>query len=179
MKGPIRQMVSLAATGLVLSACAYTEASYPERVHKSKPPIFRAPGEEIQQDGVFGPEGLTLFGSRGKQEQGGVGIGVNGFLWRAALDTIAFMPMNSVPDPFGGVIVTDWYAFPESPQERFKVNIYILSRELRSDGLKVSAFRQIRNSDGMWRDASLQINTEIENAILMRARQLRMASSQK
>ena len=35
------------------------------------------------------------------------GIGVNGYLWRASLDTISFMPLAEV-DPFGGVIITDW-----------------------------------------------------------------------
>lgn len=174
-----KQIVSLVAIGLVLVACAYTEASYPEKVHKNKPPIFRAPGEDVQKNSIFGPEGITLFDSRHNKTSQGIIGGVNSFLWRAALDTISFMPMSSVPDPFGGVIVTDWYAFPESPQERFKVNIYILSHELRSDGIKVSAFRQVRNQDGTWQDALLQVNTEIEDAILTRARQLRIAFSRR
>ena len=76
---------------------------------------------------------------------------MNAFLWRASLDTIAFMPLASA-DPFGGVIITDWYAPPETPDERFKVNIYILGRILRADGLKVSVFRQTRDAGGQWRD---------------------------
>ena len=179
MNGPIRKILSLTAALPILASCAYTEAVYPEKVHKNEPPVFRAPGEELKRDSIFGPEGLTLFGGRSKKDQeGGGGIGVNSFLWRAALDTIAFMPMNSA-DPFGGVIITDWYAPPESSVERFKVNVYILSRELRSDGLKVSAFRQVRHPGGEWQDAPLQADTELENAILTRARQIRMASIQK
>ncbi len=44
----------------------------------------------------------------------GGGIGVNSFLWPASLDTISFMPVNSA-NPFGGVIITDWHAPPETP----------------------------------------------------------------
>lgn len=172
-------MTILLSVLLTLSACEYTETIYPEHTHKNNPPIFRAPGEEVKHESIFGKNGsFTLFGSHNKQTQGALSVGVNSFLWRATLDTIAFMPMNSV-DPFGGVIITDWYTPPESPHERFKVNVYILSRELRSDGLKVSTFRQIRQPDGEWRDAPIDASTELEDAILTRARQLRMTSIQK
>ena len=66
---------------------------------------------------------------------GGPGIGVNSFLWHASLDTVSFMPLASA-DPFGGTIITDWYSPPASPNERFKVNIFILGRELRADGVQ-------------------------------------------
>ena len=56
---------------------------------------------------------------------GGAGIGVNAYLWRAALETIAFLPLTQA-DPFGGVIITDWHSPPETPDERFKLNVYIL-----------------------------------------------------
>ena len=52
------------------------------------------------------------------------GISVNGFLWRATLDTISFMPLAQA-DPFGGIILTDWYRPPETQDERFKINVYI------------------------------------------------------
>jgi len=104
------------------------------------------------------------------------GIGVNGYLWRASLDTISFMPLSEV-DPFGGVIITDWYANPQMTSERFKLTVYILDTRLRADGLAVNVFRQIREADGSWIDAETdpQTSYEIENAILTRARQLRIA----
>src|ERR1700679_4296543 len=80
------------------------------------------------------------------------GIGVNGFLWRASLDTISFMPITSA-DPFGGVIITDWYSAPDNPNERMKLNIFIRDRDLRADGVKVSTFRQVRAAGGVWVDA--------------------------
>lgn len=126
--------------------------------------------------------GDIQFGPGAKKGQegdtgAGAGIAVNGFLWRASLDTMAFMPLASA-DPFGGVIITDWYTPPESPNERFKTQIYILDRQLRADGIRVSVFRQVRDATGGWSDATTRPETaaELENAILTRARQLRIES---
>src|SRR5262249_21287909 len=106
----------------------------------------------------------------------GGGIGVNAYLWRAALDTLSFMPLASA-DPFGGVIITDWYTPPAAPGERFKATAYILGRSLRSDGVRVNIFHQILQN-GQWLDAPLPASTvgEMENKVLARARQLREQS---
>jgi hypothetical protein len=155
-----------------LGACSgvNSEAVYPERLGNKIDP---RPTKE--RDTIFGPGGANILGSTDdKGSGGGSGIGVNGFLWRASLDTMAFMPLNSA-DPFGGVIITDWYSPPETPKERFKMTVYILDRRLRADGLKVAIFRQERDSNE-WRDAKITKNTAIklENAILQRARELRL-----
>ena len=104
-------------------------------------------------------------------------IGVNGYLWRATLDTLAFMPLASA-DPYGGTVITDWYVNPEKPDERFKATVYILDSRLRADGLKVSVFKQTRDAGGAWVDSATaaQTETDIENAILTRARQLRLSN---
>jgi hypothetical protein len=104
---------------------------------------------------------------------GGTGIGVNAFLWRGALDTIAFMPLASA-DPFGGVIITDWYTPPGTSGERFKATVYILSRDLRSDGIRVNIYRQVLQN-GQWIDATVADSTvgDIENKVLARARHMR------
>ena len=103
-------------------------------------------------------------------------LGVNSYLWHATLDTLAFMPLQSA-DPFGGVVITDWYVAPNAPDERLKVTIYILDRALRADGLKVVVFRQTRNG-AVWSDAqpSPDIAHKLEDAILTRARELRLAT---
>ena len=105
------------------------------------------------------------------------GIGVNAFLWRASLETIDFMPLTQA-DPFGGVIITDWYSPPETPGERFKINVYILDTELRADGVKVAIFRQTNGTDAGWTDAAVETDTgtAIEDNILTRARELRIAA---
>ena len=87
------------------------------------------------------------------------------------------MPLASA-DPYGGVIITDWYSNPEKPDERFKATIYILDARLRADGLNVAVFKQNRDAAGGWIDApsATQTETDIENAILTRARQLRLSN---
>jgi hypothetical protein len=130
---------------------------------------------------VFGSDGLDLFnlGRDRKGQGGGSGIGVNSYLWRASLDTIAFMPLSQA-DPFGGVIITDWYSPPEAPNERYKMSVYILGRELRADGVRVSVFRQQSKGPESWVSGALSKDTatNLENQILTRARQLRIASAQ-
>ncbi|MBS0523528.1 MAG: DUF3576 domain-containing protein [Proteobacteria bacterium] len=134
-------------------------------------------GRHQEEGSLFGPGGL--FGSKEqKKDNQGTGVAVNAFLWRASLDTINFIPLVSA-DPFGGVIITDWYTPAESPNERMKVQVTILDRELRADGVRVSVFKQTQSArGGGWVDAQVDphTNTDIENAILTRARQLRIAS---
>jgi hypothetical protein len=128
-----------------------------------------------------------LFGSGDKKGSGDAnapnapsGVGVNSYLWRATLDTMSFMPLASA-DPFGGVIITDWYSPAESPTERFKMNVLILGRELRADGVRATVFRQKRDPSGQWIDAAVEAQTgvDLENAILTRARQLRLNTASK
>jgi hypothetical protein len=119
---------------------------------------------------------LGFGGGDDEKDEAQAEIGVNSFLWRASLDTLAFMPLASA-DPFGGVIITDWYANPDKPTERFKATVYILDTRLRADGIKVSLNRQTLTANG-WMDAASDPETaiQIENAILTRARQLRLAN---
>lgn len=114
--------------------------------------------------------------NRGVAKVAAPSMGVNSFLWRASLETLQFMPIQSA-DPFGGVIVTDWYASPEAPDERFKANVYILDSNLRADALKASIFKQVRADNG-WNDAAVDADTgrQIENAILTQARELYIAT---
>jgi hypothetical protein len=116
------------------------------------------------------------FGGRAHRDAGPT-IGVNGYLWRATLDTLAFMPLASA-DPYGGLVITEWYANPEKPDERFKCTVYILDTRLRADGLNVTVYKQVRDANGAWVDAAAadQTATDIENAILTRARQLRLSN---
>jgi len=138
-------------------------------------PEYRAQssGEAENRETIFSGGGINLFGADKEGRDGAVAV--NAFLWRASLDTVAFMPLASA-DPFGGVIISDWYAPPETPDERFKVTVYIIGRTLRADGLKVSVFRQTQDPQGRWVDAAVgaDVASEMENAVLTRARQLRL-----
>jgi hypothetical protein len=100
-------------------------------------------------------------------------IGVNSYLWQAALDTLSFAPLTQV-DSNGGVIVTDWYSNPAAPSDRVKVTVSILDRDLRADALRVAASRQVLQN-GQWLDAPVAAATvqKLEDIILTRARDLR------
>ena len=128
---------------------------------------------------VAGDQGLVLFGNDKKTagDQGGTGLGVNAYLWRGTLDTLSFMPLVSA-DPFGGVIITDWYQPASASGERFKATAYILGRQLRADGIRIAIFRQVQQG-GQWIDAPVASSTtgEIENKVLARARELRAQSA--
>ncbi len=121
--------------------------------------------------------GISLFGDReNNKKSNATGIGVNAYLWRAALDTLSFMPLVSA-DPFGGTIITDWYAPPSSPGDRVKLNVFILSRELRADAVRVTVFRQQKDAaSGAWVDVNTNVATAgtMEDSILTRARQMRV-----
>lgn len=167
---------AIAATvlaSLVLGACSGGTTKIPRKKRAGE--VGKQYEGEGNQSTIFGEGGLKLGGDKKTSvDQGGGGIGVNSYLWRATLDTIAFMPVTSA-DPFGGVIITDWYSPSETPMERFKLNVYVLGRALRADGIRVSVFRQVYDNQGNWRDASVQPDAgqKLEDAVLTRARQLR------
>lgn len=149
-------LLTLAVTGLV-AGCASKSGDTMNATHKS-----------------------SLFGlGNGGKKDAQAGIGVNSYLWRATLDTLNFMPVASA-DPFGGTYITDWHSNASTPNERFKVQVFILDTRLRADGISVQVFRQTNNGSG-WTDASVSPDTtlQIENAILTRARQLRIATIEK
>ena len=110
------------------------------------------------------------LGGSTKKSNDGVGLGVNAYLWRATLETINFMPIASA-DPFGGIITTDWYAAPGAPNERIKLNVFILDRDLRADGVRVTVFRQTKGVEGSWVDAAVAPATgsSLEETILTKA----------
>ena len=103
-------------------------------------------------------------------------IGVNSYLWRASLETLSFMPLTQA-DSSGGVIVTDWYANPDKPDERMKLSVLILDQDLRADALRVAASRQVA-AGGQWIDAPVQAATiqKLEDIILTKARDLRRSA---
>lgn len=123
----------------------------------------------------------NLFGGGGGNKNAanasGSPIAVNAYLWRGTLDTLSFMPLASA-DPFGGIIITDWYSPPATPDERFKATAYILGRQLRADAIKLSLFHQTYQN-GRWVDAPVSPDTvgDIEAKILDRARQLRIETA--
>ena len=161
----INLLVVLGAAAL-LASCADMPVSNDEEIITKRERKYKGYGK------FFGEDTL-LFGGENSTKKPEVGIGVNAQLWRASLDTLSFMPLKSV-DPFGGVILTEWYTPKNSPNERLKVDVRILDRVLRADGLSVSVFRQ-EFKKGRWVNVGVAPSTkrDIEDAILVRARQLK------
>ena len=167
----ITPALTLAVAG-ILAGCAEggikTEAKYPSGLNRN------ITGGDIygKKESILGEGGIL---GRKKKDSGESAIGVNSYLWRATLDTVSFMPLASA-DPFGGVILTDWYTDPQKPNERVKINAFVMGRELKADGVRVRTFRQVRKG-GEWRDAEVSEDTasKLEDAILTRARELRIA----
>ena len=165
-------MIIAAVCGIGLTACAGSREVAQDEYTSS-------PSQSTHLEtapGVLGDGGISLsLGGKGASKNDGSasGIGVNAYLWRGTLDTLAFMPLASA-DPLGGVIITDWWQSNTVPRERFKATAYIMTRSLRSDGVKVAIFRQVEQR-GQWVDTPVNGVTvsEVENKILARARELR------
>ncbi|WP_165379655.1 DUF3576 domain-containing protein [Rickettsiales endosymbiont of Peranema trichophorum] len=124
---------------------------------------------------ITGKNGIVLFGGDSKTHKSRVdAITVNAYLWRAVLDAVHFMPLLSA-DPFGGTVITDWYAKDPKAKERFKFNIMIIGPELRVDAVKVSAFKQIKMGN-TWTDSQVspQLAENLKQKILVHARAMRV-----
>ncbi len=143
-------------------------------------------GKAVVMTAVLMASGLALAGCGGglfggrQAERADVqtGIGVNGYLWRATLDTLSFMPLLTA-DPWGGVVNYDWYVNPQTPNERFKATVFILDTRLRADALNVTVTKEVRDAAGGWTAAPVAAQTEadLENAILTKARQLNLSNA--
>ncbi len=184
----VARLCAVAAGGMLVAACSTSDpgpktgAEIDARTNALDPYHYDI---QYMESGHVAPEehpgflaSLGIGDNSGKGTPSVPGIGVNSYLWRASLDTIKFMPLASA-DPFGGVIITEWYSPPNEPNERFKLNVFILGRELRADGISVSVFHQRRDAEGQWADAPVdpKTNIDLEDSILTRARQLRLSTA--
>ena len=105
-----------------------------------------------------------------------VGLPINALLWRASLDVTSSIPLDDV-DTFGGTIVTEWYQLDADDDERIKLAVFVLDRELRSDGIRVVVYVQKRENGG-WSDhgTDTEMGQQLEELILTRAREIRAAT---
>ncbi len=173
--------------GLVLAGCQGLTVEEPE------PYVTEQKDKIRQQSGTIhgNDKGFVLYSDREDSDESGIlqrddeggghsnGVsgGANPYLWQASLESLDFMPLAQA-DSQGGVIISDWYAPPETPDERFKVTVYILDQSLRADAVKVAVFRQTGGGGG-WVDAEVDPATArgLEDNILKRARELRLAAA--
>ena len=135
----------------------------------------------ISGGGLFGKDSPLIFGDKKDKDENTVGftsfgMPVNQFLWKASIETINFMPLSSV-DPMSGTIITDWYTSEPNVNERCKLNVFVNGQELKAGNLKVLSFCQKYNA-GKWvnKSSDATINNKLENAILNKAKKIRLSS---
>ena len=166
--------ISLAGIALVLAGCTVFSGSDNSWMQAS-PPVAMSSSSDSSAPWYwpFGGGDSSADDSAAGMPQ----LGVNSYLWRATLDTLNFMPLASA-DPVGGIIISDWYAAPDKPDEHVKVNVYILDKRLRADALKVTQYSARSAARSGWADANVNPDTgvKLENAILSRARELRLST---
>ncbi len=182
MKHPLQ--ASLLALGLALPLLAACGGAQTRIVENDEYGDWRANGS-VRQRPLGSSAGITVFGIDKSREEAAAGVGggsgtgvnVNAYLWRAALDTLSFMPLASA-DPFGGTVITDWYSPPSAQNERFRAQALLMGRQLRSDGVRVQVFRQVQQGSN-WVDAPVAVSTaaDLEDKVLARARELRSQSA--
>ncbi|MCE2991626.1 MAG: DUF3576 domain-containing protein [Candidatus Jidaibacter sp.] len=161
---------------VVLTSCS-GGSNYVPSSDDSSYPKTREERQVEEMGKLTGEGGLTIFGGKSSSSKATHAINVNSYLWRASLDTVHKMPVLSA-DPFGGSIITDWHKLNSESKERYKLNIYIVGHELRSDAIRVSAFKQTLDKNGNWGDiiGNDALATEIENKILLKARTIKYKS---
>lgn len=176
------RLAAIAAVAGLVSACGGGGDYAADDVVGPKP----GPSGKLDPDrdeSIFGSGGLSVGNLASGRTGGILGGGdenarlpVNKYLWQGALDTLSFLPLAST-DPFTGVIATEWGSTPEAPGERFKVTAYILNSGLSAAALKVAVFRELQTEGGLWAPAPVSADTarQLEDAILTRARQIRIA----
>lgn len=160
LSGNLNRLLAVLAAAVFLSACTVEEG------------FFRPVREEPEE-----PSGINVTELLNGGLNQGARLPVNQFIWQASLDTVDVLPLAAV-DPFSGVIATDWGSANASTQERYRLNVFVTSVELTVDSLRVAAFRQEFRA-GRWVDAPLdpEVARSVEDAILLRARQLRIAEN--
>ena len=169
--GNIAVPAALVTALLGLSGCGGVKTSNADVYNASNTGVPAAQASD-------GSSGLSWIVGKGASSSSAQAtqIQVNAYLWRSTLDTLSFMPLVSA-DPFGGVIITDWYSPPATPGERFKVNAYILSKQLTANAVQVSVFHQVQTGTG-WADAPADpsVASGLEDRILAHAADLQAAA---
>ena len=174
IKIAIKKAALFTILSIVLSSCSYLPKPTSSETARDQQRKAEDQGSFLTGDSE---SGVNLNDLLTGGQSGGT-LPINALLWRAALDTVSVMPLDSV-DTFGGTIITEWYAHPDDPTKRIKIAIFILDQELRADAVKVQTYLQQR-PEGMfeWQDIGRDdgLSNRLEELILTRAREIRSAS---
>ena len=160
------RIIALVLASLLIASCSNFSPAPPQ---EEEEPVSFLTGK---------PGGLRLSNLANLTKSDNGGIPVNAILWRASLEIVSLLPIADV-DTFGGTIITDWYSLPQNPNERIKLTVFVIDRELRSDAIRVTVHAQTRTmTDGNWSSSfrDEEFSRRLEDLILNRAREIRAAS---
>ena len=152
---------------IIISSCSNNQnLTNPVTGEKPNPGLFSKDANK----------GVSLSDLINPQNNDGISVNVNAFLWRASLNVLSIAPLIST-DALGGTIITDWYVNKNIKNQRIKITAFIKTSELRSDGINVKVHLQNLN-DGIWSDivTNKDLEIQIENQILNEARNIRINS---
>ena len=152
---------------IIISSCSNNQnLTNPVTGEKPNPGLFSKDASK----------GISLSDLINPQNNDGISVNVNAFLWRASLNVLSIAPLIST-DALGGTIITDWYVNKNIKNQRIKITAFIKTSELRSDGISVKVHLQNLN-DGIWSDivTNKDLEIQIENQILNEARNIRINS---
>ena len=120
--------IVLAIGFVILSGCGYIETTpYEEPKDRNDTGSFLTGKSEA---------GISLNDLFNPKSSGTGSMPVNAILWRAALDTVSVIPIDDI-DTFGGTILTEWYPHPANADQRIKIAVFVIDRELRADSIRV------------------------------------------
>ena len=101
-------------------------------------------------------------------------VNVNGYLWRATLNILSFVPLIST-DALSGIIITDWYANKNIQNQRLKITAYINTNELKSESINIKVeIQSFKNNIWSQPLTSKSLAIQIEDSILNEARNLKL-----
>ena len=154
---------------IIISGCSSDNAvvTNPITGEKANPGLF---SKDVNK-------GISLSDLMNPQDSKSGSLNVNGYLWRASLDILSIAPLIST-DAFGGTIITDWYVDKNIKNQRLKITAFIKTSELRSEGISVKVHIQnFKNNSWSETSTNRDLEIQIENNILSKARNLRLSSN--
>tara|TARA_B110000444_G_C18743435_1_gene549095 strand:- start:519 stop:1040 length:522 start_codon:yes stop_codon:yes gene_type:complete len=156
----------------LLSSCGYKKVNQRERATLP---------DDRRREAVEQGRGVGL-GALGKRRGTNYEFSTSNPLWRASLETLDFLPLNTV-DYSGGTIISDWYSESSSNNDALKITIRFLSNEIRSDSLKIIVHKKTCKSSSNCKTTLLspssKINNELRSVILNKASMLEKESKKK
>ncbi len=157
------RIILLIALVVLTCSCAKMNHEYPSSPEEKR-------DERI---GKITGDGIVIGG--GSLVNNAPNITVNTFLWQASIDVMKFMPLNST-DVQSGIIITDWYKLNHDACSAYKANVFIKSKDLKSDALDVSVYKSNVCASKSLGNAiqNSELSDQLKEQIIKRARTLKL-----